>query len=214
MNLAAARALSLSRPWPYAILQLDKRIENRSDKRGMPPMCRYRGPLLLHAAKSWDADAGPWMAERNLLFWRQRQLHDPAEDAMFGDSASYARRYGRGARKRYHSTGIVGVCHVVGHVEPLVPDRGAVAAVVLGRGQPGYYTEIALSDRIVRSFWDAENQAAEFAEALDLRWWMGGYALVLADVVALPEPVPCRGRLGLWRPTESEVRAVTEQLTQ
>ncbi len=33
----------------------------------------------------------------------------------------------------------------------------------------------------------------------DLRWWMGGYALILADV----EPtkwVPCRGMLGLWTP--------------
>ena len=58
------RALSLTRPWPHAILHLGKRIENRSDKRGMPPMCKYRGPLLLHAAKSWDDGAIPWMIER------------------------------------------------------------------------------------------------------------------------------------------------------
>jgi hypothetical protein len=34
----------------------------------------------------------------------------------------------------------------------------------------------------------------------DLRWWMGGYALVLADVEPTPL-VPARGMLGLWRPT-------------
>ena len=41
------KALSLTPPWPGAILHLGKRIENRERWRG----CSYRGPILLHAAK-------------------------------------------------------------------------------------------------------------------------------------------------------------------
>lgn len=41
------KALSLTPPWPGAILHLGKRIENRAKWKG----CSYRGPILLHAAK-------------------------------------------------------------------------------------------------------------------------------------------------------------------
>jgi hypothetical protein len=41
------RALSIRQPWLWAILQADKRVENR-DWAG----CEYRGPVLLHASKS------------------------------------------------------------------------------------------------------------------------------------------------------------------
>lgn len=44
------KALSIRQPHVHAILHLGKRIENRTDARGVPPMCRYRGPLLLHAS--------------------------------------------------------------------------------------------------------------------------------------------------------------------
>lgn len=42
------KALSFTQPWLYAILHLGKRIENRTGWKG----CAYRGPILLHAAKS------------------------------------------------------------------------------------------------------------------------------------------------------------------
>jgi hypothetical protein len=49
------RALSLTQPWPWIILHLGKRIENRSRNIGS-----YRGPLLLHASakmtrKDWQS---------------------------------------------------------------------------------------------------------------------------------------------------------------
>jgi hypothetical protein len=44
------KALSIRQPHIHAILHLGKRVENRTDARGTPPMCRYRGPLLLHAS--------------------------------------------------------------------------------------------------------------------------------------------------------------------
>ena len=45
-----------------------------------------------------------------------------------------------------------------------------------------------------------------------LKWFFGPVGYVLRDVVALPEPVPCKGALGFWRlPTDVE-RAVRGQL--
>ena len=41
------RAISIRQPWAWAILHAGKRIENR-DWRG----CSYRGPVLIHAAKT------------------------------------------------------------------------------------------------------------------------------------------------------------------
>lgn len=45
------KALSLTRPWPALIIHRGKRIENRSWN------TRYRGLVLLHAAKSWNREA-------------------------------------------------------------------------------------------------------------------------------------------------------------
>lgn len=45
------RALTIRQPWIAAIVQADKRIENR-----VWPT-RYRGPILLHAARSVDRTA-------------------------------------------------------------------------------------------------------------------------------------------------------------
>lgn len=97
------KALSLSRPWPWTILHAGKRIENRSRKDGrMPTICRYRGPLLLHAAKSWDKEAGLWMGERGLA-------DQPVPTHLLID----------GQAPDLHPAGaIVGRCRVVGHVEP------------------------------------------------------------------------------------------------
>lgn len=45
------RALSLWRPWPELIIRCWKRVENRTWS------TKYRGTLLLHAAKPWQQDA-------------------------------------------------------------------------------------------------------------------------------------------------------------
>lgn len=44
------KALSLARPWPELILAAGKTIENRTWT------TVYRGPLLLHASKTWQGD--------------------------------------------------------------------------------------------------------------------------------------------------------------
>lgn len=206
------RCLSLTRPWPWAILHAGKRIENRQRADGrMPSLCRYRGPLLLHAAKSWDMTAGEWMLKRGLL--------GPGCARHVGDAVDWMMIPHRWAqeglsctgwenRDRHHPAGVIFArCNVVGHIEP---DRHGYwqceeppprPLIVMGAGPEGYYSDYQPVDRSIRirsyGYDDEATEAA--AKDLDLRWWMGGYALVLADV----EPTPlvlCRGALGLWRP--------------
>lgn len=74
--------------------------------------------------------------------------------------------------KPQHPTGIVARCRAVGHLAPSKLGPG---------GLPDYHLD------------DSDGPP------LDLRWWFGGYALVLADVEPLAAPVPCKGRLGVWR---------------
>lgn len=54
------RGLSLTRPWPYAILRLGKRIENRTWR---PPQYIIGNYIALHAAKSWDNDDAAWIED-------------------------------------------------------------------------------------------------------------------------------------------------------
>jgi hypothetical protein len=178
------KALTLKRPWPYTILHLGKRIENRSDKRGMPPMCKYRGPLLLHAAKSWDESAKRWMRARNLA-------RDALAAWVSGPRSTEPRFPIFHAGSDAHPTGIVGRCRVVGQVQPCHYCDGTGREL----GRPGGAE--CSSPPCVRGAWlEHEDRGA------DLRWWMGGHGLILDDVEALDEPIPCNGRLGLWTPPD------------
>ena len=53
------RALSLTQPWPWIILNLDKDVENRVWS------TKHRGPFLLHAAKG--APKRTWHAARDFV---------------------------------------------------------------------------------------------------------------------------------------------------
>lgn len=205
------RALSLTRPWPYCVLHLGKLIENRRDKRGMPPMCKFRGPVLLHAALSWDPDCWAFVCD----------MHDVSNHHVGWLTDDM--------RAKHRAGGIVGRCNVVGHIEPLKCEgcggagdfngpasgelapcaacagRGTVPVRVVGNPDPRTTGErgVHSTDHIhanTLSEW-------EYARGLDLRWWMGGYALILADVEPLPF-VACKGRLGLWRPERRVLEAL------
>ena len=53
-------ALTLHRPWEWAIARGFKPVENR----GWPPPPQVRGKLIaLHAGKSYDEDGAQWMAD-------------------------------------------------------------------------------------------------------------------------------------------------------
>lgn len=49
-------ALTLHRPWAELILAAGKDVENRTWS------TKYRGPLLIHAGKTWDRDGYAWAA--------------------------------------------------------------------------------------------------------------------------------------------------------
>lgn len=184
--MSILKAISLTRPWPHAILHLGKRVENRSHAQ----FARHRGPLLLHAAKSWEDDIDTPLG----VAW---------DDPLLLRT------------KSAHPTGIVGRCRVVAAVRPCwyCDGRGKV------RSPPGRYSAAAgdlkhecTVPQCVKgaTFLDddlntvlAGHHVSELIEAEDveaeLRWWQGGHAIVLADVEALEEPIPWRGALGLWR---------------
>lgn len=172
--MSTLKAISLTRPWPHAILHLGKRVENRSH----PQFQSHRGPLLLHAAKSWEKDIDTPLG----VAW---------EDPLLLRT------------KSAHPTGIVGRCRVVAAVRACWYCQGKGKH---GDGAPcGVVPQcvngaVFLDDDLNTVL---EDHVPELIEAKDveaeLRWWQGGHAIVLADVEALEEPIPWRGALGLWR---------------
>jgi hypothetical protein len=90
------KALSGRQPWWWAILHAGKRIENRVWN------TRYRGPILLHAAKGCTADE--W---EDAFGWMLR---------TFGPSADFVQNMpDRGAMQR---GGIVGRAHIIDVIHP------------------------------------------------------------------------------------------------
>ena len=53
------KALSVKQPWAWAIIVGGKPLENRDWR--YPP--KYRGPLLIHASKTFDDEGYKWILE-------------------------------------------------------------------------------------------------------------------------------------------------------
>lgn len=52
----------------------------------------------------------------------------------------------------------------------------------------------------------------ELDEDQRVRWWVGPVGLVLADLVVLPEPIPCRGYQKFWYVDRAIQERIEEQL--
>ena len=63
------KAISLRQPWPYAIFHLGKDIENRRWPTD------YRGPLLIHASKTWDEAGYNFLTHRMDEFVPSKERH-------------------------------------------------------------------------------------------------------------------------------------------
>lgn len=62
---------------------------------------------------------------------------------------------------------------------------------------------------------DCGPDAADAADGLPSAWAMSDHHhLVLSNPRPLPRPIPATGRLGLWRPDDDLLAAITEQLTE
>lgn len=63
--------------------------------------------------------------------------------------------------------------------------------------------------RIARdqNVWELTDQERAFGD-----YSAGRFAWLLADIQALPEPIPCKGALGLWEPDANILEAINQQV--
>ena len=135
-------------------------------------MTNYRGALAIHAAKGLEPVGG----KRGLVEQCARKYFLPALDAIMPE----------------HLQGILSPGSIADHL-PL----GAIVAVcnlvdckIIGV-PPSGIPEILHEDNM--SFVPILGQERAFGD-----YSPGRYAWLLADVRALPEPIPAKGALGLW----------------
>lgn len=128
------KALSIRQPWAWAILHGGKRLENR-DWAG----CAYRGPILIHAAKSVGTRA---------------EFHDAAEGVLevlgdIGPMLEFEKLIvtdGRWKPGTLHRGGIVGRAEIVdvildgGHSTSRVYPSGRAARRLHELGDSPWYT--------------------------------------------------------------------------
>ena len=165
------RALSLTPPWHIAILSHGKRIENR-DWRG----CSFRGPILLHASKGVGTQDDFDETVESIL-----GIVNPPPGVGPGSHHDVAHEMAEmriGGRGRHHAEGW------------WAPSPTLARGAIVGRCRViGVVTSEADFDRYVGSYYAAPRQR---------RWWFGGFALLLADVERIAEPIPAKGALGFW----------------
>jgi len=176
------RALTVKQPWAGCIAHLDKRTENRSWR--LPD--KYRGvQAAIHAGASVDRDniSAPMGAEG----WA----------SLFASSAEWdAWRFWDLGRKPRD--------------EASWPPRLSLGAVVA-------VATLAACHRF--DFDEFCGHKGDWSETSRHPGICSPYALIrlgwhweLADVRPLAEPVPCKGKLGLWRLPDDVEKAVREQL--
>lgn len=176
------RALSLTPPWPWAILRCGKRIENRQGW-VIPAYkaCReHRGTIALHASG----------LPRGVDSWWKRARLEP----------SYSPRASQRAALDEFEV-LVDGCLVAAresglHVEPLtLRELCAQTGHIVGTADVIGYADADRDDRpVVR----IDGRPPRPMTQDERRFWMGGFALVLDHATELARPVPCKGALGLW----------------
>lgn len=74
------------------------------------------------------------------------------------------------------------------------------------------YDEGIIGTAVLKDVAASEAEVERFAGGDQLRWWIGPYAWVLADVRPLTTRLPCKGRQKLWALPADVERGVLEQL--
>lgn len=150
------KALTLWRPWPYAIFHLDadiaKRVENRS---WLPPERILGERIAIHAGKRWD-DFGADYIDEALFKVGRMKAHGEIPDRW----------------SRIEAEGIIGTAMVCGVISG-------------GRG-------------LVSGRYPAPVRKGSEFDANIYNWFIGPFGWLLDEVVTLSEPIPCKGRQGLW----------------
>lgn len=176
------KAITLTQPWATLVALLMKLIESRSWS------TTYRGTLLIHAG----AGLGPVGGMRGLYDLVEREpFHTALCNLSINGMIGW---WGKDVVRELPRGAIVAVCELA-----------LVVPVELVRSRKAFEC-IRLADRVTQS-WQITEQELAFGD-----YSAGRFAWLLADVRALPEPVPCRGALGLWTPDAATMDAVRRQV--
>lgn len=167
------KAITLTQPWATLIAVGAKKIETRSWSTS------YRGPLAIHAAKG----LGPVGGEEGLL---DLIMAEPFKSAL-GDLIRVG-ELAKGSRwakpdwitaERLPRGAIVAVCELVSVIRTDQLNAN------------GNWAWVSPQDQLYNFVLTSQERAFG-------NYTPGRFAWLLADVRALPEPIPARGALGLW----------------
>ena len=179
------RALTIRQPYAWAIIHGGKNVENRTRN----IVGDFKGLVAIHAAQK--------PTEICELPDRDHPLWPPlvsAHKAYPENREIDFERFAYGA--------VIGVAEIVG--SHMTGDT-LVCRRTQGRAMFGkLYTEAPSKIRLV------ERDVGPCSPWADMT--PGMWHIELANPIALPEPVPCRGRLGLWTLPEHVAARVTDQL--
>ncbi len=176
----AWRALTLHQPWASLVALGVKTIETRSWA------TKYRGPLLIHAGvrRPRPVEVRPLAHALRLSWCAILDVGPHCSTPCGGCAVTASRAIPLGAA--------LAACTLVDCVPML--------DVVGTESHPGPWLEVGRS-RPYLSLW--RGPGSEVAERVDDQlpygqFEPGRFAWLLADVAPLPEPIPVRGRQGLW----------------
>lgn len=181
------KALTLWQPWSWAIAHAGKRVENRT---WAPPASVIGQRVAIHAGLRLDKAAAEALIGDLMHRWDPGGCRAPMSAAV--------RLQGL----------MLGECGglVHGAVESVATIAGAL---LLERNTPGVVSGIVRNGR------HGDLNCAATRAVFDSPWRVPGmWSWVLTDVIALPEPVPCRGAQGLWTLPEDVEAAVREQMAR
>lgn len=182
------KAISLTQPWATLVAIGAKKIETRSWRTD------YRGPLAIHAAKGLGK--GGMRAHKELC---GTEPFCSVLNAALKAWDTPPKSLREMAERPFMPFGaIVAVCRIceVTRMEDLaIPDHGP--------GRWLYGRSVWVGQQVSHHLSDQEYTFGLYER--------GRYAWLLADVRALPEPIPCKGALGLWEPDTLTQLAITRQ---
>lgn len=166
------QALTLMCPWAHAIAYWGKNIENRT---WTPPRSLIGQCIAIHAGKSALERVGVSTRAPDGWKWRSGAARDETQAAFeFIASARGPTEPFRCQWLHDTSSAVLAVATIAGYVDETGDEWGAN-----GRAP-------------------ADLDAVNAARRVRSPWFVGPYGWVLRAVVAI-DPVPCKGRQGLWR---------------
>lgn len=180
--MSVAYALTVHRPWTWAICRPDTRAKRTENRSWPPPAVVIGQDIVIHAGEKYDQRGHETIA-------RLLGVPPPPSCPM----------------------GLVAVVKVVGfddadEAQPTPEERDSLqerAAILEYDAADLYPTREAAEKEAIRQ---------QLAARDPWRNWSDRYGWHLANVRPLPWPVPCRGWQGLWRLTAEQRGLVLEQL--